>query len=341
MAVVLTVILALIVADDIKRLLAGYPIGVDLEIPLRAAERWLAGGDPYPASAFSAPSGPDLPFLYPPFVLPVIAPLTLLPRAVVSVAWAILLTGMAYHLGSPTGVRTDRRRRGPALASVPRGAAWREHPDPFLFTAYAVLMHREGRQLDPADHERPAAVDGLLGAFVGALKVSQVHAWVYVLRRRPAAAAIGFVAFALLALVTLPAVGIHTWFDWLSQAGRSGDPSWPYIGAPLSIFFGQPVAIVLTVLSVLAVFVVPPGRASAWIGILSLVGAPSLHMFGLLFLLPAMRLVRQEIGLIAAILVATYVASFIWVAIVLVAWSLAAMDRWPNALAARAGSSAA
>ena len=93
-------------------------------------------------------------------------------------------------------------------------------------------------------------------------------------------------------------------------------------------------------LSVLAVFVVPPRRASAWIGILALVGAPSLHMFGLLFLLPAMRLVRREIGLVAAILVATYMASFIWVAIVLVAWSLAAMDRWPSALAARAASSA-
>ena len=150
---------------------------------------------------------------------------------------------------------------------------------------------------------------------------------------RPAAAAGGrgdrVVAFALLALVTLPAVGIHTWFDWLSQAGRSGDPSWPYIGAPLSIFFGQPVAIVLTVLSVLAVFVVPPGRASAWIGILSLVGAPSLHMFALLFLLPAMRLVRREIGLVAAILVATYVASYLGRdrAGRLVA---AAMDRWPN-----------
>ena len=55
-----------------------------------------------------------------------------------------------------------------------------------LFAAYVALMHdRSGRQLDPAVRERPAAVEGILGAFVGALKVSQVHAWVYVLRRRP------------------------------------------------------------------------------------------------------------------------------------------------------------
>ena len=87
----------------------------------------------------------------------------------------------------------------------------------------------------------------------------------------------------------------------------------------------------MTVLSVVAVFVVPPRRASAWIGILALVGAPSLHMFTLLFLLPAMLLIRREIALVAAILVASFVASYIWVAIVMVAWSVAAMDRWPNA----------
>jgi hypothetical protein len=125
------------------------------------------------------------------------------------------------------------------------------------------------------------------------------------------------------------------WLDWLAQASRSGDPEWLYIGAPLSIFVGQSIALVLSVLSVLAVFVVPPRRASAWVGILSLVGAPSLHMFGLLFLLPGMILIRREIALVAAILVATYQAVPIWAAIMLVAWTLAAMDRWPNLLATR------
>jgi hypothetical protein len=334
-AVVLAAILVVVVADDIRQLLTGYPIGVDVEIPLRAAERWLAGEDPYPASAFLTRSGgADLPFLYPPFVLPLIAPLTLVPRELVFAGWTILLLGAAY---------ASARRLGFGLILAGVVLLWPPYLEALLggniqillFAAYAGLMHRHGRQLDPADRERPAAVDGLLGAFVGALKVSQVHAWMYVLRRRPAAAVIGLVPFALLAVVTLPAVGIDTWFDWLSQASRSGDPSWPFIGAPLSILVGLPVALVLAVLSVLAVFVVPPRRASAWIGILALVGAPAIHMFTLLFLLPAMILIRREIALVAAILVATFVASYIWVAIVLVAWSLAAMDRWPDLLAAR------
>ena len=333
-AVLLTAILAVVVADDLRRLLAGYPIGVDLEIPLRAAERWLAGGDPYPASAFSAPSGPDLPFLYPPFVLPLVAPLTFLPRAPVFIAWSFLLVGAAY---------ASARRLG--LGAIVAGAVllWPPYLEALLggniqillFAAFVVLMHRDGRQLDPADRERPAIIDGLLAAFVGALKVSQVHAWVYVLRRRPAAAAAGLAVFALLALVTLPLVGVHTWFDWLSNAGRSGDPKWPFIGAPLSTFVGQPLAIVLTVVSVLAVFVVPPREASAWIGILTLVGAPSLHMFALLFLLPAMLLVRREIALVAAILIATYIGAYIWIAVAVVSWVLAAKGRWPAVLAAR------
>ena len=104
LTVVLLAILALVTADDIRRLLTGYPIGVDLEIPLRAAERWLAGADPYPASAFSAGSGPDLPFLDPPFVLPLIAPLTFLPRTIVFIAWWILIVGAGYALcGFRTG----------------------------------------------------------------------------------------------------------------------------------------------------------------------------------------------------------------------------------------------
>ncbi len=336
LAIVLLAILALVTADAIRRLLAGYPIGVDLEIPLRAAERWLAGGDPYPASAFSAGSGPDLPFLYPPFLLPLIAPLTFLPRTVVFIAWWVLIVGAAY---------ASARRLGFGLVAAAVVLLWPPYLEALLggnlqillFLAYVVLMHRDGRQLDPADRERPAFVDGILGAFVGVLKVSQVHAWIYVLRRRPAAALIGLAPFVPVALVTLPVLGIDIWFDWLSQASRSGDPSWLYIGAPLSIFVGLPVALALSALSVLAVFIVPPRRASAWIGILALIGSPALHMFSVLFLLPGMLLIRREIALVAAILVSTYVGTYIWIAIVLVAWSLIAMDRWPKLLAAGGG----
>ena len=47
-----------------------FPAGNDIELPLRAATHWANGGQAYPASAMLAGRGPDLPFLYPPFLLP-------------------------------------------------------------------------------------------------------------------------------------------------------------------------------------------------------------------------------------------------------------------------------
>jgi hypothetical protein len=334
---VLVAVLIGVDAVSLQRLLAGYPAGVDLEIPLHAAERWLAGGEPYPPEAFKVDVGPGLPFLYPPFVLPIVAPLTNLPRGLPLVVWTLILVAGGRLAGMRLGL-------SPRVAAV--ALLW----PPFfegilggnvqilLFAGFAVLLYRDGQQLDPADEERTAAVDGVLGAFVGALKISQVHAWVYVLRRRPPAAVVGLAVIVGLALMTLPLVGIDAWTHWISQAGRSGDPTWPPIGAPLSIFVGQPVALVVSALSVAAVFVVPRRQAGAWIGILMLVGAPSLHMFGLLFLLPAMVSIRREVALAAAILIATYVSQAIWIAILGVGWTLMASARWPR-LRARPGSS--
>ena len=283
---------------------------------------------------FRPAAAPDLPFLYPPFVLPLIAPLTFLPRSgrlhrlVRSCS-----IGAAYASARRLGFGLVTAGGGPALAAVPRGARSGGNIQILLFLAYVVLMHRDGRQLDPADRERPAFVDGILGAFVGALKVSQVHAWVYVLRRRPAAALIGLMPFVIVALVTLPVVGLDLWFDWLSQASRSGDPSWPYIGAPLSIFVGLPDR----------PCPVGPVRAGGLRGATAsrervdrhpcpgrVAVAP--HVFGALPA-PGMILIRREIALVAAILVSTYAGSLIWIAVVLVAWSLIAMDRWPDVLA--------
>lgn len=323
---ILLALLALVVARAQHRLWWHYPIGVDLEIPLRAAQRWLAGGEPYPAAAFHGTSGVNLPFLYPPFVLPIVAPLTSFPRAVVVIPWLLLLVGVAY-------VSARRLGFGPLVAALV--LLWPPFAEALLggniqillFAAFVVLMYRDGRQLDPRKRERPAVVDGVLAAFVGAVKVSQVHAWLYVLRRRPAAAILGLALFAVVALATLALVGTQSWIDWLAQAERASDPTWRSIGIPLSKWVGRPIGLLVAALSIAAVFVVPPRRAGAWIGILAVVGSPSLHIFGLLFLLPAIRLVPRPIGLLAAILIASYVATLIWIAVLLVAIALVVTDR--------------
>jgi hypothetical protein len=61
------------------------------------------------------------------------------------------------------------------------------------------------------------------------------------------------------------------------------------------------------------------GRDPApWVGVLSTFGSLSLHIFGLLFLVPAMLAIRLEIALIAACFIATYSYEGCWAGIVLV-----------------------
>ncbi len=59
-------------------------------------------------------------------------------------------------------------------------------------------------------------------------------------------------------------------------------------------------------------------------GVLSTVGAVSLHQFGLLFLIPAMLMIRLEIALVAACLIATHTARGSWAGILLVTAAYAA-----------------
>jgi hypothetical protein len=322
---ILLAALALVIARALHRLWWHYPIGVDLEIPLRAAARWVSGGDPYLAAAFLM-HGVNLPFLYPPFVLPIVEPFTSLPRAIVVIPWLLLLVAVAYASARGLGF-------GPLVAGLV--LLWPPYAEALmggniqilLFAAYVALMYRDGRQMDPRDRERPAVVDGTLGALVGAVKVSQVHAWLYVLRRRPEAAALGLAVVGIVVLVTLPLVGTDPWFEWLAQLGRAADPTLGSIGFPLTNLVGQPIGLLVAVLSFVAVFAVPPRQAGAWIGILAIVGSSSPHIFTQLFLLPAMRLVPRWIGLLAAILIATYVAALIWIAVVIVSVALAVTGR--------------
>jgi hypothetical protein len=77
--------------------------------------------------------------------------------------------------------------------------------------------------------------------------------------------------------------------------------------------------LLLAVACLVAVWFVPGRNAAAWIGILSIVGSLSLHIFGLLFLVPAMLVIRREVALVAAICIATYSYQGAWAGIALVA----------------------
>lgn len=298
-------------------------LGVDVEIPLRAADRWLAGGDPYQAEAFVTGTGATLPFLYPPFMLPILAVLSWLPRT------AVLWGSVAVLLVA--AVAAARRLRIPWLW-IPLVLAWPPFSEGIIhanltvltFLAFVVLFYRSSGspwRADPRDVSRQdeSAVEvGALATVIGAVKVSQPHAWLYVLHYRWRAAAIGAIAVGALILLTLPLTGVQIWFDWVDQLRRASDPAWTYGGFAMSRFLPPLIGLAVALACVAAVWFVPRRDGGPWVGLLSTVGSVSLHHFGLLFVIPAMLAIRLELALIAACFVATYSYEGAWAGVILV-----------------------
>ncbi len=320
-------------------LLRSYPLAVDLQIPLQATERWIHGGAPYLASSFQVTEGAGQPFLYPPFLLPVLAPFALLPQGPVTLGWALVcMVAAAWAC----------RRLGIPWWAWPFAFAWPPFAEALLglnvqvllFAAFvALFFDGPGGAARVRDHElagaakpRPAIVDGALGVFVAILKTSQVHPWIYLLRRRRRAALLGVAAAAVFVLATFPLTGLGLWIDWLEQVRRAARPGLDVGGISLQHLIPLPLGLALSAATVLLVFAVPRRHAGAWIGILTLVGSPDLHVFGLLFALPAMLTVRREIGLAAAFAIGLFTTEGSWAGVVLVAGALLLAARYPSLL---------
>ena len=354
----LFLLILLIVKAQIWTIWAAPRAGVDLQIPLLATERWQAGGEVYQASAFVAGPGATQPFLYPPFVLPFLALLTELPRTVVLWTWVGILFVAALF--------TVRRLRIPWLW-VPLVLAWPPFTEGILdgniamlmVLAFVVLFYRSAGspwRPEPRDVSQPeeSPVElGALSTIIGAVKISQPHAWLFVLHYRWRAAVIGAVGMAILVLATLPITGIDLWFDWLAQVRRASDTAWDLGGFAIPRFLPTPaLGLVVAVVCAVAVWFVPRRDGGPWVGVLSTVGSLSLHIFGLLFLVPAMLIIRLELAIIAACFIATYSYEGCWAGIVVVtvaygaytftrnervrAWLSDTMSSWPDAQPAMA-----
>jgi hypothetical protein len=168
---------------------------------------------------------------------------------------------------------------------------------------------------------------GGLATIVGAIKVSQPHPWVYVVRYRPLAAICGALVLVAFVALTLRLTGIDAWFDYVAQLRLAADPTWDLGGFAMARFVPPGVGLVVAIACVIGVWFVPRERAAAWIGVLSVVGALSLHIFGLLFLVPAMLLIRVEAALLAAIFIATYSYEGAWAGIAICVAGLVVAER--------------
>jgi hypothetical protein len=326
-------VLALLVSlGALVDLLRGYPRGVDLEIALRAAERWMAGGQPYLAEAFAYGPGYDLPYLYPPYALPLFAPLTVIDRGLLHVLWFGAGVLIAYATCRRLGIQ---RRWIPALLVWPpfAEALISGNVQTVIFGAFVALLvdrARHGRQAAAAEPRVPL-VRGLLITATTFLKVSQPHVLVHLAPREKRAVIVAVAAIALLTLATLPLTGTALWFDWIAQLRRAADPNWALGGPSLSHLLPAPLGLLIVIGCLLAVLAVPRAAAAVWVGALLVVGATSLHTYYLLFLLPAMLQIRREIALLGALLIATYTEPGWWIAIAIVVGALA-LSRWQPGL---------
>ena len=311
--------------------------GVDVVIPLRAAGRWLAGGEPYLASGFLTGPGYDNPYLYPPIFLAPYGLLGALPLVPVLVTASVACAIAAYvalrRLGLPPWAVLAVFLWPPVSGAIQGG-----NVALLMFAAFTGLYwYRSGvrwrpQPRVPGEDARPALVDGLLGGVIPALKISQAHAWVGLLRLRPKAALLGLAVFGGLAIVLLPVLPLRLWFDWVTQSGRAADPTWAVAGSSLTAGAPQVVTVVVALVTMLACLFVPRRRAGLWIGLLTVIGAPTLRMHGVLFAIPAMLEVRREIALLAAILVATYTFEGMWLGLALVTIANILATRFPELL---------
>jgi hypothetical protein len=308
-----------------------HPFGVDLEIPLRAAQRWVDGEVVYDPAAFEVTGGAALPYLYPPFVLPLLVPLLALPQDLVLAAWVLICLGAsiwALHrlrippLWMPLLLISPPFSEGILGGNVQIVLF-------ALFIAMFVARDPVARPFHPTDRDpadpnepappAPALREGLLATIIAAFKVSQLHPWIYLARHRWRAAVLGAAVFGGFVLVTVPLTGIELWWDWLDQVRRASDPSWPIGGLGIGRYLGPAVGLIAAVGCILALLVIPRREAGSSVGVLSVIGAMSLRTYGLLFLLPAGLKLRRELGLLAFAFIGTFTEFGMWTGIVLVA----------------------
>lgn len=317
-------------------LLLVFPQGVDLEIPLRAAQRWAVGQPPYLPAPPGVRVGPQLPFLYPPFVLPLVSPLLSLPRMPLLVGWSAACFLVAVYscrrLGIPVPAAIAAMLWPPFLEGILGGNV--QIP---VFAAFVTAFWRWPERPDwtprtkgEAELRAASVTDGSLAAAVGLLKVTQFHAWLLVLRSRPRAAVGAALLCAVLIGATLALTGTRVYGDWLAQLSAASDPRLGILGDPLAYGFPQWVSIALLALTAVLVLWIPLNEAPLWLGILLVLGSPSLQTFGWLFLLPSLVVIRGEVGLICALLLATNVGPLRWLALAVTTAALLLAPRWPS-----------
>lgn len=269
-------IVALFLVDDLG-ILNSTPMR-DLSVYLVAGDRFFHGQQPYLTSVIANQADGfrlGLPFLYPPFMLPVFAVLAQLPKGLVVAAWFSVSLASAIAALRWLGVRPrwiailllwPPLLQGMAVGNVAI----------FIFGLFAAA---------------PRAPWTLPLMTVFKLQSAVPSIWL-IRERHWNSLAIGLALVAVAALVTLPIVGITIWLDWfhglqLMQASQALYTGLYGIAIPHYV----PYAVFLLIAGAGVVIATILGRGRdglARLGIASVIASPSLYRHGFLVMLPAL-----------------------------------------------------
>jgi hypothetical protein len=251
----------------------------DAGIYLDAGRQFLDGHAVYISAPLS--SIPDdltqLPYLYPPFTLPLFAVLALLPH------WL----GIAILEGAClAAIVAALRLLGVRWVFVPVMLCW-----PPITIGIQVGNVACFSFLVLALAWRAAAVAPLGGVFKAQTGVLAL--WL-VRERRWRSLATGLGAVAAVALLTLPLTGVQVYWDWLHALGffQSSLAEWPSLaGNSLQVFVGPALAAVLAVVAVVVALLAGRRDGLARAAVAAVAASPTVYIHGFTLFLPSILLV--------------------------------------------------
>ncbi len=227
-----------------------------------------------PAPMEYLPGDPTLlPFLYPPFTLPFFGFLAKLPWGFVAVGWVAACVGASV------------------LALRLFGLSWRWSAALLLWPPFAEGIY-VGNVAVPAVLLFAAGLragGGLPFAAIFKLQAGIPSLWL-LRERRIREFAIGVGMMLLLAVGTLPIVGLNRWAEWFDGllAFRDSEAAFPALAGQSVSLLVPTIAWLALVGGVVVLALRAPGREGLKrVGIAAIVGSPSLYSHGFLVGLPA------------------------------------------------------
>jgi hypothetical protein len=200
--------------------------GFDLDAYLAAAQRVAAGGTPYQPETLGGPyqPGPAGLYLYPPPFAVLLVPATLLPHGLAVPIWVALhiaaLAGAAIVMPVPRWIRAVTFAVGafslPTLLDLNLG-----NVSTFVMLASVVAWGWQGRPLGSVG----------LAASLLVRPTQAVVVLLWLARRRWREIALTLAALALVALATLPWVGVGAYLDFATVLRNAGS----FTGIPRNV----------------------------------------------------------------------------------------------------------